>query len=239
MHEYRVIERWSDQGACALPPEAAHLHGDKPGLGFGILVPHLGRDLSADSRVDQRRTARPGDSADDEPATGHAEECAFSSRGAVIHHADRIGRPVLGAQATAALRRHVAVWHAEVNQCPGQLNPPLQRATTLSRHRKHCPCFQARLVKTNLLTLQTSMAARPGVGDACIRVGRNFGRIFRGCILSPDSLSDRYLGRARIRQPVGRPATRATSKPDGQAARARPGEQRRPHDRQDQPGVVA
>jgi hypothetical protein len=54
MHEYRVVERWSDQVLCALrcssgryhlaralhfmPPENAPLHGDKPRLGFGILL---------------------------------------------------------------------------------------------------------------------------------------------------------------------------------------------------------
>ena len=54
MHEYHVIERWPEEGLCALrcsssryhvaralhvmPPEEAHLHGDRPRLGFGILL---------------------------------------------------------------------------------------------------------------------------------------------------------------------------------------------------------
>lgn len=41
MHEYRVIERWADDGLCALrvmPPEKACLHGAKGRLGFGILL---------------------------------------------------------------------------------------------------------------------------------------------------------------------------------------------------------
>jgi hypothetical protein len=54
MHKYRVIERWPEASLCALrcssgrihraralnflPPEAARLHGDKPHLGFGLLV---------------------------------------------------------------------------------------------------------------------------------------------------------------------------------------------------------
>lgn len=53
MYEYRVVERWADQGLCALqcnlgryhlaralhfmPPEDVPLSGDKPRLGFGIL----------------------------------------------------------------------------------------------------------------------------------------------------------------------------------------------------------
>jgi len=54
MHEYRVVERWKEEGLCVLrcssgryhvaralnflPPEEAPLHGDKPRLGFSILV---------------------------------------------------------------------------------------------------------------------------------------------------------------------------------------------------------
>jgi hypothetical protein len=54
MHEYRVVERWVDQGLCALecnfgrfhvarplhvmPPAAFTLVGDQPRLGFGLLV---------------------------------------------------------------------------------------------------------------------------------------------------------------------------------------------------------
>jgi hypothetical protein len=54
MHEYRVVERWTEEGLCVLrctsgryhvaqalnfmPPEEAPLHGDKPRLGFSILV---------------------------------------------------------------------------------------------------------------------------------------------------------------------------------------------------------
>jgi len=54
MHERRVVERWSEEGLCALrcssgryhvaralnfmPPEDASLHGDKPRLGFSIRV---------------------------------------------------------------------------------------------------------------------------------------------------------------------------------------------------------
>ena len=54
MHEYRVVERWADKGLCALqcstgryhvaralkvmPPVDVSLSGDKPRLGFGILL---------------------------------------------------------------------------------------------------------------------------------------------------------------------------------------------------------
>lgn len=54
MHTYRVVERWAERGLCALrcsagryhvaralqrmPPLDAALHGDRPHLGFGILV---------------------------------------------------------------------------------------------------------------------------------------------------------------------------------------------------------
>jgi hypothetical protein len=54
MHEYRVVASWSEQALCALrcgsaryhlaralnfmPPKEAPLHGEKPRLGFSILV---------------------------------------------------------------------------------------------------------------------------------------------------------------------------------------------------------
>jgi hypothetical protein len=54
MHEYRVVASWSEEALCALrcnsgryhlaralnfmPPKEAPLHGDKPRLGFSILV---------------------------------------------------------------------------------------------------------------------------------------------------------------------------------------------------------
>jgi hypothetical protein len=54
MHEYRVVERWTEEGLCVLrcasgryhvaralnfmPAQEAPLNGDKPRLGFSILV---------------------------------------------------------------------------------------------------------------------------------------------------------------------------------------------------------